>query len=1144
MSDGGRKESNPWWLLLLTLLGGAALFRAPARDSGTKKEPAEAAAKKEEGRAQTEDSSGMHGRLRGPLRKFLGFDKPDEERAKGDKPKKKPKPLEDDAAETAALKEALSEHVNSIASLLVTVADPVETQSSYRFDMQIETLHRALAVEGFVPDNFYLPWTDGGTGRAHYEPGVLLYRRLRAERSAGHRANVVKGAPDLLLVYLVGEIPTQGLHKQAFLAAINEMEALSMLGTGVAVPVAGPTFSGTAESLATAIRVASEKYPHLRFRVLDGSALGVDKEMFLRRARRREELSAKKDGTTVTFHCTLHSVGQLEGAITDYLRQFKPAARIAWLKESGTGYGLSSDRGLRNKRDDSTQGDVTVYSVPLNIARARATYEESVRSGDNSQPAILPDRFRLPIPFDEASGAHDLPPLQTPKLSAAEAEAVLAQSLASIRDAGTDYVGIAMTDVRDPIFIGQMVKQHCPNSQLVLVTADLLYLHAEFRDALSGAIVVSSHSLVPEEQDWCFPYEGDRAKIVLNYQSYYGLHNAVVLLRLEQSGKSKFNAKENLYRLSEKVYRSSIDEKKPLGLLGYGPPLPLSLPESGVYKPPIWISMLSPSGLWPLTTRNPENETTASYTIGLKVPSARQAPPPRKRIAGISQLIMAAWTTFAILYVLGVANRKVGKWREPLAFTYRREPLSDVRNHGFGMIATKHVFRLLMSAAFLVVTGTQLLLVSVVVLRYPLEDDQWAKFAGLLWLGNHVATAGLLVVVVSDVLGLFPVWLNLTAKVKRKLPEWAVAPCQLGLVLVSAVSLYVVLLTQRSLFQGADSYFRFLAWTDLWNGISLLLVLHFTMVAVIAYAYGLLLQIDFVQEKNLLTPPEFLKTTTLDLDSHFRLPGALLFPLRTRLWTRAGIAPALVGLFIAFCWMAVLGTRTAGNQFGSWAMATVIAVTSMLWCWRFVKCIVLAEGFLKVCHAAAWRFGHEHSLKRWREIVERNPDERFRSLTDLLFTPRPLARDPIFITKMDAAKFNANAEEEHDLQLVHLRLYLRQFLVHLRALFLSLIVSGGFLFLAANAFPINSAPFMRLTVSLMLLAVASAMLIYYLRFDRDAMLSLLVGTTPGQIAWNWSLLITVAPMLLIILGALFSQAFPETWGWVRDLLQPLNKSFA
>ena len=60
----------------------------------------------------------------------------------------------------------------------------------------------------------------------------------------------------LLVLFLVGETPTAGIHKEAFESALRQIDKLSVLyqPETPTIPILGPSFSGSAESMETAIR--------------------------------------------------------------------------------------------------------------------------------------------------------------------------------------------------------------------------------------------------------------------------------------------------------------------------------------------------------------------------------------------------------------------------------------------------------------------------------------------------------------------------------------------------------------------------------------------------------------------------------------------------------------------------------------------------------------------------------------------------------------------------------------------------------------------------------------------------------------------------------------------------------------------------
>src|SRR5262249_48704146 len=73
------------------------------------------------------------------------------------------------------------------------------------------------------------------------EPGVMLFRQTHG------------GGGKLLLLFLVGETPTSGIHKAAFLNALDQIQRL-LRDVPLKIRVLGPTFSGTAASLALSLR--------------------------------------------------------------------------------------------------------------------------------------------------------------------------------------------------------------------------------------------------------------------------------------------------------------------------------------------------------------------------------------------------------------------------------------------------------------------------------------------------------------------------------------------------------------------------------------------------------------------------------------------------------------------------------------------------------------------------------------------------------------------------------------------------------------------------------------------------------------------------------------------------------------------------
>jgi hypothetical protein len=133
-------------------------------------------------------------------------------------------------------------------------------------------------------------------------------------------------------------------------------------------------------------------------------------------------------------------------------------------------------------------------------------------------------------------------------------------------------------------------------------------------------------------------------------------------------------------------------------------------------------------------------------------------------------------------------------------------------------------------------------------------------------------------------------------------------------------------------------------------------------------------------------------------------------------------------------------------------------------------------------------------------------------------------------------------ERAEELYAQHVELYVRQVLYHLMFLVTGLVIAGGVLFLAAQCFPFNTEPLLQLTTTIMLVAVAVLIVWYYTQLDRDSLVSVLDGSEPFEVEWNWSMLRTTLLPLALGFFSLISQSFPEMWVWLRGVLEPLAHS--
>ena len=207
----------------------------------------------------------------------------------------------------------LLEHAKGLRFLIVTVPDPDDTSVSHDFDSILAAVLRAAESEGYVAERYLLPWDPESTGKpsvSEPEPllrpvprpdarpptghggregtilaGAILCRHVNvAENQDGRgtaegknqkgeadaeaqadKANASEQDENLLMLLLVPETPAWGIDKKRLRAAIdlaikhehiihktNQRE--NDQNVDDRIRIVGPTFSGSFESLAEAIK--------------------------------------------------------------------------------------------------------------------------------------------------------------------------------------------------------------------------------------------------------------------------------------------------------------------------------------------------------------------------------------------------------------------------------------------------------------------------------------------------------------------------------------------------------------------------------------------------------------------------------------------------------------------------------------------------------------------------------------------------------------------------------------------------------------------------------------------------------------------------------------------------------------------------
>lgn len=502
--------------------------------------------------------------------------------------------------------------------LIATIPDPKESRLDHLFDGNLGGIQRALEAAGYVLDQHWLPWermpptpaTQAAT-RHLQEPGVLIFRNN--ENSGG----------SVLALFLAGETPTYGIHKQAFQNALLQIEQLLAL-PGVKfkegkpsnqVRVLGPTFSGSATSLALALhswfeRPEAKTSRISKAKVVTGTATAIAKPDFIETA---------GGAGKVEFFATITSEEQAREAFIKHLvEENKPLlfgersrilppldgaapdqTHIALLSEATTGYGLQTAKKIQTQakkiQDEAKQSALRILreekppakeekspmmnkpfimtlTFPLHISQLRieAAKNKGARNGQSNGLQLKESNLALPTDAAAQKPRDVVQPFSS--MNAATTELALSEVLLAIHRERIRYVGLSSTDVVDRLFLIKQIREQCPNAVIFCFSSDLLYLHSDVNVDAQGVLIITSYPLFPQNQLWTYPFEFGRTRLQFATQATQGVYNAVLALM-----------------------------DKPDLLLEYGEPFK-TYGDGDKRYPALWLTIVGRNGIWPVKT--------------------------------------------------------------------------------------------------------------------------------------------------------------------------------------------------------------------------------------------------------------------------------------------------------------------------------------------------------------------------------------------------------------------------------------------------------------------------------------------------------------------------------------------------------------
>ncbi len=167
--------------------------------------------------------------------------------------------------------------------------------------------------------------------------------------------------------------------------------------------------------------------------------------------------------------------------------QIRPS-EAAILVEDESGYGSGIEKSANREKEP-----IRVFTFPRDIAHLRNAYREAVLAS-KSDPRTAPSiDFSLKDTDSGEDSIATFSPTQTPLSQ----NVVITQITSAIRRDGIRIVQMNATNVLDLLFLARVLRRECPDTRILTVNSDLLFVEAAREAPSPGLLAISTYPLSP-----------------------------------------------------------------------------------------------------------------------------------------------------------------------------------------------------------------------------------------------------------------------------------------------------------------------------------------------------------------------------------------------------------------------------------------------------------------------------------------------------------------------------------------------------------------------------------------------------------------------------------------------------------------------
>lgn len=451
--------------------------------------------------------------------------------------------------------------------VIATLPDPVHTHLPLMFDRMAEVIQQAAQDENYSYEASWLPWddkeetyqrlsdedqADDRKELVEDQPGILVFRHdvsTAAPKTSSQLSSEPSNDPllpyrDGLIVFVVGEDPTRGIHIHQFTNALAWIDKLKALNgeNRARVAILGPTASGSFPSLA---KLLSDGPPGTYARDIHGSNT-VALPIYSGTANSGDAVrtfgasisQTNLSHLNIDFHVFLE---RDEVALERYCKfietQSHKTALIAIISEDETAYGASSEDSGRQKsrvaaKDNNCPREPLRLYYPRDISALRAAYQtNSVFKSTAPQQSSASQRRRLPTDLaDPEEQNHDTIRSYAGNQTPLSQEAYLGGLVDTLQAHHIQYVILRSTNALDQLFLAGFLRRAYPDARIVTGNSDRLFERDRASTGMSGAMSLSTYPLIEPGRDWIDGTASSSGQRLFNSDTSEGTYIALRLL--------------------------------------------------------------------------------------------------------------------------------------------------------------------------------------------------------------------------------------------------------------------------------------------------------------------------------------------------------------------------------------------------------------------------------------------------------------------------------------------------------------------------------------------------------------------------------------------------------------------------------------